>query len=263
MASPQILGVPLPVSAAVGAAAALAAATSTWQYCSSGGATGAVEQAEAAQHAKTTEGSGGTQLRVVLYYKYRELEDVAVQCQWQRALCERLRLTGRIRVATEGINGTLCGTATALDQYVRQMEATGWSNIDWKFSDAALDGPLPFASLVVAEKAEIISLAGAEKGSLALAKLQADAPVGSGDHLSPTEWREHLQAARATAASDTIILDVRNGYEVTPRPVRNSHSSIGLLSCSLPFTSPRDRAIVHLSSTPDCAVLFLHSYSQR
>ena len=168
----------------------------------------------------------------MLYYKYRELEDATAQCQWQRELCEQLRLTGRIRVATEGINGTLCGTTSSLDEYVKQMEAMGWSDIDWKFSDAALDGPPPFASLVVAEKAEIIALAGAEKGSLALAKLQADAPVG-GEHLSPTDWREHVQAARSTTASDTVILDVRNGYEVTPRLFRNCHSNSRLLACKL------------------------------
>lgn len=232
MESSQIVGIPLPV-AAVGAVAALAAATSTWRWCSSaGGSTryGNIEQAAppAVQHEKTPkEHSGSTQLRVVLYYKYRELEDATAQCQWQRKLCEQLRLTGRIRVATEGINGTLCGTASALDEYVTQMEAMGWSDIDWKFSDAAMDGPPPFASLVVAEKAEIIALAGAEKGSLALAKLQADAPVG-GEHLSPTEWKERIQAARSTMTNDTVILDVRNGYEVMPSHFRNFHSSSGL-----------------------------------
>lgn len=207
----QLMAAP---TAAMGTAAALVA--TTWQCCVSDGGSGDHDQEQRADQGTAALENNGASLRVVLYYQYRDLEDAAAECRWQRSTCQRLELMGRVRVAREGVNGTLCGTASALGAYVHEMEAAGWSDIDWKFSDVAATGPPPFASLVVSEKAEIIALSGAEKGSAALERLHADAPVG-GEHLSPTEWREHVEEARATADSGVVLLDVRNGYEVNSR----------------------------------------------
>lgn len=60
--------------------------------------------------------------RILLFYKYVTLEDpVAIQT-WQLRLCKRLGLTGRVIVATEGINGTLGGTIEATESYKKAME---------------------------------------------------------------------------------------------------------------------------------------------
>jgi UPF0176 protein len=47
--------------------------------------------------------------RVVLFYQYCNVEDPKSTCKDQLHLCERLNLTGRIRVSPEGINGCLGG----------------------------------------------------------------------------------------------------------------------------------------------------------
>lgn len=85
--------------------------------------------------------------KVLLYYHYCRVEDPNVICSWQKALCEKLRLTGKVdhfspsewacfkhvcdffelchpsqvRVATEGINGTVGGTDVATQLYIEAM----------------------------------------------------------------------------------------------------------------------------------------------
>lgn len=49
------------------------------------------------------EGAGA----VLLFYKYVHIDDPEEHAGWQRELCQRLGLMGKLRVATEGINGTL------------------------------------------------------------------------------------------------------------------------------------------------------------
>ncbi|KAI1888245.1 hypothetical protein AGOR_G00183040 [Albula goreensis] len=58
---------------------------------------------------------------VLLYYCYCELPDPQLICAWQRALCEKLHLTGKVRVAVEGINGTVGGTKVATSLYIQAM----------------------------------------------------------------------------------------------------------------------------------------------
>ena len=53
---------------------------------------------------------------VLLFYHITALDDPAAECEWQQALCERLGLTGRLRVAPAGLNATLTGLRSALDQ---------------------------------------------------------------------------------------------------------------------------------------------------
>lgn len=84
---------------------------------------------------------------MLLYYHYGHVEDPNLICLWQKALCEKLHLTGKVghfppskrarfctfekvcdvfdawqvRVATEGINGTVGGTDEATRLYIEAM----------------------------------------------------------------------------------------------------------------------------------------------
>jgi hypothetical protein len=53
-------------------------------------------------------------LAVALFYKYVEVPDPDATATVQHALCTGLGLTGRIRLAAEGINGLLAGTPDAV-----------------------------------------------------------------------------------------------------------------------------------------------------
>ncbi|MEC8720099.1 MAG: hypothetical protein VXX94_08705, partial [Verrucomicrobiota bacterium] len=48
---------------------------------------------------------------VLLYYHFTSIEDPKALASEQRYLCQKLALKGRILIATEGINGTLGGSA--------------------------------------------------------------------------------------------------------------------------------------------------------
>lgn len=86
---------------------------------------------------------------VLLYYCYCQIKEPRFICDWQKELCSKLRLTGKVnsvlffyfryccglsftalhfvlvqvRVATEGINGTVGGTKTATSVYIKAMLA--------------------------------------------------------------------------------------------------------------------------------------------
>ena len=45
--------------------------------------------------------------KVILFYKFAPVGDPEAVTLWQRTLCEKLDLKGRILLAEHGINGTL------------------------------------------------------------------------------------------------------------------------------------------------------------
>ncbi len=59
--------------------------------------------------------------QILLYYKYVDIEKPEDIAEWQRALCRRLHLTGKIRLATEGLNGTVGGTVEATNLYIKAV----------------------------------------------------------------------------------------------------------------------------------------------
>ena len=107
---------------------------------------------------------GDAVYKFLLYYQYVDIEDVEAVCREQLELCRNLRLNGRIRVAREGINGTLGGGESAIHQYVSHMNDNHELSavpIHWKISDL-LPGKDPdvqkFKSLSVKSTKEVVSL---------------------------------------------------------------------------------------------------------
>uniref|UniRef100_A0A3Q3D811 Rhodanese domain-containing protein n=1 Tax=Hippocampus comes TaxID=109280 RepID=A0A3Q3D811_HIPCM len=96
--------------------------------------------------------------KVLLYYRYCHVEEPHIVCAWQRALCQRLHLTGKVRVATEGINGTVGGTCVATEVYVDAMCSHPLFQMekeDFKTSDG---GPECFTELKVGVFEEIVPI---------------------------------------------------------------------------------------------------------
>lgn len=135
---------------------------------------------------------------IILFYKYVELANPEAIKDWQKALCSELGLTGRIILATEGINATLGGSRDSVDRYIATMNAhPDFGGIDFKESpgDAAY-----FPRLRVVVKREIVNL-GIDPRALSAAD--------HAQHLTPTE----AHALMADKPDDLIILDGRNNYE--------------------------------------------------
>jgi UPF0176 protein len=134
---------------------------------------------------------------VLLYYSYTSIIDTKQHIEWQRSLCYKLNLKGRIRVAFEGINGTLSGTTLQIQQYIHTVEALSmFPPIQWKLSEA---GGHVFQKLEVMQRTTVVNLGA--KVDLSL----------TGEYLTPKQF--HNEIEMSLNDPNTIILDVRNNYE--------------------------------------------------
>ena len=137
--------------------------------------------------------------KITLFYKYVQISDPQAVMLWQRSLCEKLVLKGRILIGFEGINGTVGGSERSIRCYVREMKGyPAFKNIDFKFSLGPTES---FPKLKVKVKNEIVNL-GIDPTLLT--------PEQGGKHLSPTQTHELI----ASKPEDLIILDTRNDFEV-------------------------------------------------
>ena len=95
----------------------------------------------------------------ILFYKYLPFKHPEEFAREQEAMCNELKLRGRLLISAEGINGTLASSGkAAIEEYVARMRADNrFSDIDWKGSSA---GVQPFPDLHVRVVAEIISTGG-------------------------------------------------------------------------------------------------------
>src|ERR1700746_820451 len=96
--------------------------------------------------------------QVVTFYQFAALPDFRELKEPLRALCANLKLKGSVLLAQEGINGTLAGTADAIDELVHALRngdlfAGRLDNLEMKFSTAAA---IPFKRLKVRLKKEIV-----------------------------------------------------------------------------------------------------------
>lgn len=115
---------------------------------------------------------------------------------WQRNLCERLNLKGRIIVSPQGINGTLGGDINNVKMYVRDMNKHPlFKRIQYKWSDGSRDD---FPKLSVKVRSELVTLASDEQFDV----------FNSTKGLKPKAWHDYLRRH-----PDAIVLDARNDYE--------------------------------------------------
>ena len=138
--------------------------------------------------------------KILLYYKYVKLKDPYAIKMWQKTLCEKLGLKGRIIVAEEGINGTVEGSVKTTTYYRRAMkEYSLFRDMDFKQSTVSAAFSY-FPRLRVTVKKEICRL-GIDPNILTVKE--------GGVHLSPQEAHELM----AKGGDDLVILDTRNEYE--------------------------------------------------
>lgn len=134
--------------------------------------------------------------KVLLYYKFVPVEDPETAMLWQKALCEKLELTGRVILAPHGINGTLGGTLEACKAYVKAMKkSTKFKDTQFKWSEGTGDD---FPKLSVKVRKELVTLDPEKEFDV----------YNKSKGLSPAQWHEYLENN-----PDVILLDARNVYE--------------------------------------------------
>lgn len=134
--------------------------------------------------------------KVLLYYKYQNIENPESFRDEHLEFCDNLGLKGRIIVGYEGINGTVSGTIEQTDKYKDFLHSLeGFEDVWFKEDEA--DG-YTHPRMSVKFRKEIVSL-----------DLENDFSPNetTGKYLNPKEFKE------AILDENTVILDTRNDYE--------------------------------------------------
>ena len=146
--------------------------------------------------------------KVLLYYAFVPLPDPDAVRLWQRELCERLNLRGRILLSAHGVNGTLGGELDALKRYLRVTKEYGpFRELDVKWSGGsgldADNASLDFPRLSVKVRDEIVSF-----GAPGELRVNENGVVGGGVRLTPEQVNE-----LASDREDLVFFDGRNRFE--------------------------------------------------
>ena len=142
---------------------------------------------------------------IVLFYQYKEPEwDTAGHKKAIKKvieIAEKHAITGRGRVAKEGLNCTLSGNPKDVRDFcyaLREWDPV-FNNTDFKITDGVPRGQL-FKSLSVKKADELVAYGLNGEKAPSLAKF-------AGVHLEADEYHA------AMADKDSVIIDVRNAYE--------------------------------------------------
>lgn len=149
--------------------------------------------------------------KVILYYKFVPVADPAITMRWQRELCTRLCLKGRVIVSPHGINGTLGGDIEDLREYKREMNRSVlFKGIMYKWSDGT---GKDFPKLSVKAKDELVAFKALDE--IVVSKRGIE---NGGVHLRPEELHKLLEER----GDEVIFFDGRNSYEAEVGRFKNA-----------------------------------------
>jgi len=149
--------------------------------------------------------------KILLYYKFAPLVDPEAVRLWQRALCEKLDLKGRILIAPHGINGTVGGDMEALKAYVKETkQLPAFKGTVFKWSDGQRDH---FPKLSVRVRKELVGFGAPEE-----VNVDEHGVVGGGKHLSPAQVHKLVQER----GDDVVFFDGRNKHEAAVGKFKNA-----------------------------------------
>jgi UPF0176 protein len=149
--------------------------------------------------------------KILLYYKFTPLSDPESVKLWQKTLCEKLNLKGRILLSEHGINGTVGGDLKDIKAYAKETKAYApFKGIAFKWSDASGDD---FPRLSVKVRDEIVTF-----GAPGELKVDDNGVIGGGKHLKPEEVHKLVQER----GEDVVFFDGRNAYEAEVGRFKNA-----------------------------------------
>ncbi len=138
-------------------------------------------------------------LQVASFYCFTPLNEENISFLIERIgiSAEESQTKGIVLIASEGVNGTICGSARGVDALLDHFDGPldGKSlqvKISWSPTQA-------FRRFKVRRKAEIVTM-----GVLDVNPLES-----SGTYIAPSNWNEFLDDP------DTIVIDTRNNYEIS------------------------------------------------
>lgn len=149
--------------------------------------------------------------KIILYYKFVPVSDPQMTMLWQKQLCERYALKGRIIISEQGINGTLGGPVEGLKAYKKAMNETiTFKGITYKWSEGTADD---FPKLSIKVRPELVAFGAPDE-----LKVDEKGVVGGGKHLKPEEVHKLVEER----GDEVIFLDGRNAYEAQIGKFKNA-----------------------------------------
>ncbi len=140
--------------------------------------------------------------KLLQYYAFAPIADPIAVLLWQRELCVRLGLKGRILISKQGLNGNIGGELDAVKQYVRiTREFPAFADIVFKWSSGT---GAEFPRLRVKVREELVTF-----GAAAELKVNDGGVVGGGVRLTPEQVHELVTVRGAEVA----FFDGRNRFE--------------------------------------------------
>jgi UPF0176 protein len=163
-----------------------------------------------------------TAYQVLLYYKYISISDAQKVRDEQRDLCLKLNLTGRIIVADEGINGTVEGSVSDTENYIKAMGKSNYfKGISFKKS---IGTGKAFPKLSVKYRPEVVTTR--------IKNLNPQQVTGK--YISAEELHEWFKSDK-----EFYIVDMRNDYEYSSGYFKNFIPSGMHNFYDLPLVLPR------------------------
>ena len=169
---------------------------------------------------------------VLLFYRYTALENPAAAVEWVEMLLLEHRMTGKVRIAHEGINGTVAGSSIDAEQVIEALVRDGRFRLcheDFKRSRGPGRATFRSVGLRVRLVDELVPLrfdapSTLPTGSAASSRgihVDEHGVLDTGRHVSPSEFHEMLQRKlsrntdnSATEHDDLVLVDCRNFYEI-------------------------------------------------
>ena len=141
-------------------------------------------------------GQEGAATQVVALYRFVRLDNYESMREPLLNFCLDRHIRGTLLLAHEGINGTVAGRDSAIDELLNYLRADDrLADLDCKFSSHE---ERPFLRMKVKLKREIVTM-GQEN---------IDPNVCVGRYASPQEWNALIDDP------DVLVIDTRNEYEV-------------------------------------------------
>jgi len=140
--------------------------------------------------------TAGEVLTVAALYHFAHVTDVNLLQKELLQLCLSQRIRGTLRVAGEGINGTIAGPASgikAVVDFIRNIP--GFAQTDVKYSSSTGAG---FHHMRIKIKPEIVTMG----------KPNIDPNLAAGTYVDPQDWNDLIKR------EDVLVIDTRNAYEV-------------------------------------------------
>ena len=142
--------------------------------------------------------SSGSEFLVATFYCFNFLDEHLITSLHNELLnlANKLNVRGMVLVASEGINGTICGSQESIDSMVKLIEVFFFGkSLEMKFSRCSKQA---FRKFRIRKKTEIVRMGIKDVNPVDL----------TGQYIEPADWNAYLDDP------NTLVIDTRNDYEI-------------------------------------------------